>query len=125
MLVNCVMFWGCGFFCIVYYFLFVISIVVIIVLWMFLFMVSGVVNDVFFWFGINGFNWFNDLWGILYFVFGMIGVDIGFVFLIEGGVFGVFWWEWFVGFLVVMSVYILMVVFMIFGMFMFIFLVGL
>ncbi|WP_341944909.1 sugar ABC transporter permease [Microbacterium sp. LWH11-1.2] len=124
-LVNRAMLRGRGFFRTAYYFPSVTSSVAITVLWLFLFSASGAVNDVLFWFGINGPNWFNDPRGILHLLLGVFGVDSGPDALTQSGALGITWWDWFAGPSVAMSAFIFMAVFTTSGTFMLIFLAGL
>jgi multiple sugar transport system permease protein len=124
-LVNRAVLRGRGAFRTAFYFPSVTSTVAIVVLWLFLFSASGVVNEILSWVGINGPNWFQDPNGIVHNALAGLGVTSGPAFLTENDFLGLSWWNWLAGPSVAMTALILMSVFTTSGTFMLLFLAAL
>jgi multiple sugar transport system permease protein len=116
---------GRGFFRTAFYFPSVTSAVAIVVLWLFLFGTSGVVNEVLGWVGLNGPNWFQDPRGLIHLGLGAVGVDQAPAALTGGDFLGVSWWEWLAGPSVAMFALVLLAVFTTSGTFMLLFIAAL
>jgi len=99
-----------SFFRLAFYFPSITSSVAITVLWLFLFSVSGAVNQVLGWFSINGPNWFNDPRGLLHLLLGAFGVKAPPSALTSGTFLGITYWDWLAGPSIAWSAFILMAV---------------
>lgn len=116
---------GRGFFRTAFYFPSVTSSVAIVVLWLFLFNTTGVINEVLSWVGIVGPNWFNEPTGIIHGALEGVGVTTGPEALTSTGFLGISWWEWVAGPSVAMSAFIIMAIFTTSGTFMLLFIAAL
>jgi multiple sugar transport system permease protein len=125
MLVNRQVLKGRGFFRTAFYFPSVTSTVAIVVLWLFLFSSTGVVNKVLSYVGINGPNWFNDPRGIVHLLLSVVGIGEAPAFLANSEFLGVSWWQWLAGPSIALSAFILMSVFTTSGTFMLLFIAAL
>jgi multiple sugar transport system permease protein len=125
MLVNRQILKGRGFFRTAFYFPSVTSTVAIVVLWLFLFSSSGVVNKVLSFIGIEGPNWFNDPRGVVHLLLSGVGVQDAPAVLSNNDFLGISWWEWFAGPSIAMSAFILMSIFTTSGTFMLLFIAAL
>lgn len=114
-----------SFFRLAFYFPSITSSVAITVLWLFLFSVSGAVNQVLGWFSINGPNWFNDPRGLLHLLLGAFGVKAPPSALTSGTFLGITYWDWLAGPSIAWSAFILMAVFTTSGTFMLLFIAAL
>lgn len=114
-----------SFFRLAFYFPSITSSVAITVLWLFLFSVSGAVNQVLGWFSVNGPNWFNDPRGLLHLLLGAFGVDTPPAALTSGSFLGVTWWDWLAGPSIAWTAFIIMAVFTTSGTFMLLFIAAL
>ncbi|HYI34115.1 MAG TPA: sugar ABC transporter permease, partial [Glaciibacter sp.] len=124
-LVNRQILKGRGFFRTAFYFPSVTSSVAIVVLWLFLFSSTGVVNKVLSFVGINGPNWFNEPSGLVHILLAVVGVETAPAFLAGNEFLGISWWEWLAGPSVAMTALILMAVFTTSGTFMLLFIAAL
>ena len=111
MVVNRKILRGRGFFRTAFYFPSVTSSVAIVVLWLFLFSGSGVVNKVLSSVGVSGPNWFNDPRGIVHVALAGMGVTTPTGALVGHGFLGITWWEWLAGPSFAMSAFIIMAIF--------------
>jgi len=116
---------GRGFFRTAFYFPSVTSSVAIVVLWLFLFSGSGVVNKVLAFVGISGPNWFNDPRGIVHVALAGMGMTTPTGALVQHGFLGITWWEWLAGPSFAMSAFIIMAIFTTSGTFMLLFIAAL
>ncbi|MDG4797933.1 sugar ABC transporter permease [Micromonospora sp. WMMD1082] len=116
---------GKSFFRTAFYFPSVTSSVAISVVFLFLFANSGAVNNLLRLFGINGPQWFADSRGVLHLLLGLVGVDTPPAALVQGGPFGLSWWEWLSGPSIAMMSIITLVVWTTSGTFMLMFLAAL
>ncbi len=114
-----------SFFRLAFYFPSITSSVAITVLWLFLFSVSGAVNQVLGWFSLNGPNWFNDPRGLLHLLLGVFGVHTPPAALTSGTFLGITYWDWLAGPSIAWSAFILMAVFTTSGTFMLLFIAAL
>ena len=116
---------GRGFFRTAFYFPSVTSSVAIVIVFQFLFLGTGAVNQVLRAFGVQGPNWLNDSRGVLHIVYGAFGADAAPSALADGGMLGISWWEWLAGPSVAMTVLIILAIFTTSGTFMLLFLAAL
>jgi multiple sugar transport system permease protein len=119
---------GRTFFRAAFYFPSVTSSVAISVVFLFLFANSGTVNAVLGLLGIDGPLWFSDSRGLVHVVLGGAGVvdpDAPPGALVDHGVFGLSWWDWFSGPSVALCTIIALVVWTTSGTFMLMFLAAL
>ena len=116
---------GRGFFRTAFYFPSVTSSVAIVIVFQFLFLGTGAINQILAAFGAQGPNWLNDSRGVLHIIFGAFGADTAPSALADGGMLGVSWWEWLAGPSVAMSVLIMLAIFTTSGTFMLLFLAAL
>jgi multiple sugar transport system permease protein len=119
---------GRAFFRAAFYFPSVTSSVAISVVFLFLFANSGTVNALLGLFGIDGPLWFSDSRGLVHLVLGGVGlVDPAAPpgALVDHGMFGLSWWDWFAGPSVALCTIIALVVWTTSGTFMLMFLAAL
>ena len=124
-LVNRAVLRGRGLFRTAFYFPSVTSSVAIVVLWLFLFSATGVVNEILSWLGIHGPNWFQDPSGIVHNALAAIDITTGPDALTQNGFLGLSWWNWLAGPSVAMTALIFMAVFTTSGTFMLLFIAAL
>jgi len=108
-----------------YYFPSVTSTVAAVIIFQFLFNVSGAINHMLAWVNISGPNWTTDPRGVLHLALGAIGVEQAPGWATENAVLGLPLWEWLSGPSVAMMVFIFMASLGASGTFMLIFLAGL
>jgi multiple sugar transport system permease protein len=105
-----------------FYFPSVTSSVAIAIVFQFLFAGSGSINVILGYLGIHGPNWFTDPDGIIQALLGDFGVHNGPAVLVNHGLLGESWWQWFAGPSVAMCALIVLAIWTTSGTFMLIFL---
>ncbi|HET9173045.1 MAG TPA: sugar ABC transporter permease [Actinospica sp.] len=116
---------GRGFFRTAFYFPSVTSSVAISVVFLFLFSGTGVVNTLLSDLGAHGPTWFADPNGLIHLLLGVFGVHNPPSVLVDHGLLGQSWWDWFAGPSIALTVLIILSIWTTSGTFMLIFLAAL